>query len=133
MKGSYVLILRVKEDVNCTIGRLGRILFKKGFYAYVGSAMNGLKQRVSRHLSNSKRFHWHIDYLLKCSSVEEVFYRESEKKEECTVADAFNGFIFIEGFGSSDCRCRSHLFFSESKEKLVDVCRNMGMTYLYMD
>ena len=133
MKGSYVLILKVKKDVNCNIGRLGKTLFKKRFYAYVGSAMNGLERRVSRHLSSNKRLHWHIDYLLKCSNVEEVFYKESEKKEECTIAGAFNGFIFIEGFGSSDCKCRSHLFFSEFKEKLAEVCRNIGMKHYMVD
>jgi len=42
MKGSYILLIKLDEDKDIQIGKLGNISFKKGYYAYVGSALNGL-------------------------------------------------------------------------------------------
>ncbi|RLF60544.1 MAG: GIY-YIG nuclease family protein, partial [Thermoplasmata archaeon] len=64
MKGSYVLIINLKKEKEIEIGRLGRILFNKGYYAYVGSGLNNLEKRVGRHLRKNKKKKWHIDYLL---------------------------------------------------------------------
>ena len=113
MKGIYVLVIRVNEGTSMKIGALGRLAFKKGLYAYVGSAQNNLEQRVRRHLTRRKRKFWHVDYLLndKAAKVVKVFQRQADKAEECTIA----GIIGergdpIDGFGSSDCNCKSHLF-----------------------
>ena len=58
MKGCYCLIIEVDEDKTIQIGKkLGKIQFKKGFYVYVGSAMNSLYARINRHLSNDKKLH----------------------------------------------------------------------------
>lgn len=131
MKGSYILILRIPESREHKIGKLGTIPFRKGYYAYVGSAMNNIEKRVTRHCSQNKHFHWHIDYLLTISKIEHILYRESEKKEECDIAEKLNEhFPSIAGFGSSDCCCRSHLFFCRSKTQLLETCRAIGMTDL---
>ena len=84
MKGSYILIIRVKNDLTIKIGSLGKTFFSKGVYAYVGSAMNSLEARIRRHLRNEKKTFWHIDYLLKNRNTEiiKIFYRESKNKEE---------------------------------------------------
>jgi Uri superfamily endonuclease len=50
MKGSYILLLELTKSQNITVGRLGILLFLKGVYAYVGSALNGIEARVKRHL-----------------------------------------------------------------------------------
>ena len=114
MKGAYCIIIEVKKDSSVKIGALGRIKFRKGIYCYVGSAMNNLEKRIKRHLSKSKKLHWHIDYLLlnKNASIRKVFYRESNKREECKIADfvSKNSIGQIENFGCSDCNCKSHLF-----------------------
>ncbi len=113
MKGVYVLMIKLDKDVNISVGSLGLINFSKGSYAYVGSAQNGIKQRVNRHLSNNKRLHWHIDYLLNDdnASVIKIFYKESGKEEECQIAKLL---LLTEepviNFGCSDCKCSSHLF-----------------------
>jgi Uri superfamily endonuclease len=113
LKGIYVLVIQVKEDTDVNVGALGRLTFKKGLYAYVGSAQNNLEQRVERHLRKGKRRFWHVDYLLddEAARVVRVFQRQTEKAEECKIAKAIGerGEL-IEGFGSSDCSCRSHLF-----------------------
>ncbi|HDJ96588.1 MAG TPA: GIY-YIG nuclease family protein, partial [Candidatus Aenigmarchaeota archaeon] len=43
MKGSYILFLEVKKSIEVNVGSLGKIKFKRGIYAYVGSAMNGIE------------------------------------------------------------------------------------------
>ena len=112
MKGSYVLLLHLKEGKNIKVGAFGRIDFPKGFYAYIGSAMNGIEGRVKRHLREDKKIHWHIDYLLKSAEVIGVYYKESNRKLECEIAQGFEKeFEVISKFGSSDCDCRGHLFY----------------------
>jgi Uri superfamily endonuclease len=113
LKGVYVLIIQVGEDIGVNVGALGELTFKKGLYAYVGSAQNNLEQRVKRHLRREKRKFWHVDYLLDsdAAKVVEVLYRQESKAEECLVATEISkrGEAIV-GFGCSDCHCRSHLF-----------------------
>ena len=111
MKGSYVLIIENKKDQNIYVGKLGNIFFKKGFYAYIGSALNSLEGRINRHKRKDKKFHWHIDYLLAKTEIVDVYYKQSSKKEECKIAGSFSKLDFINGFGCSDCKCESHLFY----------------------
>jgi Uri superfamily endonuclease len=113
LKGVYVLVIQVDEDTDVDVGAMGRLTFKKGLYAYVGSAQNNLEQRVKRHLRSEKRKFWHVDYLLGGEAVKvvEVLTRHAEKAEECAIAGVIGERGEpIEGFGSSDCSCRSHLF-----------------------
>lgn len=110
---SYILWVVLDKDIQIKIGRLGRINFKKGFYLYVGSAKKNFKPRIERHLLKKKKIFWHIDYLLcaKYTQIKDIWL--SVKTEECQIAKALNqqGYSFINRFGSSDCRCSSHLFF----------------------
>ncbi|MHA1675066.1 MAG: GIY-YIG nuclease family protein [Promethearchaeota archaeon] len=118
--GSYVLVFRLWESTQARIGALGIIDFQSGFYLYVGSAMGGrLFQRVHRHIKTSKdkKIHWHLDYLLKTAahiiSLEKFLLYPSEERWECELAKLIehNSDGKIEGFGSSDCKCASHLFY----------------------
>jgi len=119
MKGSYILIIKLENDKEIQIGKLGKIFFKKGFYAYVGSALNGLEQRINRHIRQEKKLYWHIDYFLKNSKINSIYYKEGNKKEECEISELFSNFKSISGFGCSDCNCRSHLFYGEINDILV--------------
>ena len=119
MKGSYILIIELPRDMEIQIGKLGRIKFQKGFYAYVGSAMNNLEKRIERHIRKEKKLFWHIDYLLENVHVREIIYTESSKREECKLAKNLEKYFNpVRGFGSSDCKCNSHLFFSNNLEDL---------------
>ncbi|HDH81875.1 MAG TPA: GIY-YIG nuclease family protein [Thermoplasmatales archaeon] len=126
-KGTYALIVELKKDDEIEVGRLGILNFKKGYYAYIGSAMGGLDGRIRRHLRKDKKKHWHIDYLLEKSAVRMVFFIEGERKE-CSIAshmkDEFSG---VPHFGSSDCKCNTHLFYSESAEAIANKLRDAGM------
>lgn len=119
--GSYVLVLRLLERVQIDIGRLGSYSLMPGYYAYVGSAFGpgGLSARLHHHLRPVRRAHWHIDHLRKVAQVEQVWYAEQETHREhawAALLEAMPGFsCAILGFGSSDCRCRSHLFYASAE------------------
>lgn len=120
MKGTYILEISFQNDIELSIGSLGLIHFKKGFYYYIGSAMgphgsSALLNRVKRHLKNSnekKRF-WHIDYLLenKNALLTKIILIPCQIKLECEFARNFLQLAdnFIPNFGSSDCNCKTHL------------------------
>lgn len=119
MKGVYLLVLRVPTDKQISTGRLGSTCFTKGFYVYVGSALNGLHQRIQRHMRHQKNIHWHIDYLLQHAEITHVFYKATELPEECILAKTLEQtFSSIPGFGCSDCTCQSHLFSGPQRDVL---------------
>ena len=129
IKGIYILFISIKRDILIGVGALGKIKFTQGTYAYVGSAQNGIKKRVTRHLRKEKKKFWHIDYLLeqKDNSVEEIFYQKAPKKKECRIAEALSKLGEpIKGFGCSDCSCVSHLFRIEELPRGVSWDRDMG-------
>ncbi len=132
MKGSYTLLIELKKDQDIQIGKLGKISFKKGCYVYVGSALNGLEQRINRHLRKSKKMYWHIDYLLQHAKVIDVFCKESNTKEECMIVKSLDEKLSsIHGFGCSDCSCSSHLFHG-FKDDISSVIFELNMCrYLF--
>lgn len=114
--GIYTLIFSTD---GCLVrpGALGEIPFQPGWYGYVGSALGpGGFSRVDRHIrlatSRDRNPRWHVDYLLTNALfiLEKVCIAETTTRLECPVAKAMNG-EEIPGFGSSDCSCRSHLFY----------------------
>ena len=132
MKGSYILVIELKDGKTIQIGKLGKISFKKGHYVYVGSALSGLEHRINRHLKKTKKKHWHIDYFLSNSRIIDVFYKESQTKIECDIAGTLNKNLdSISGFGCSDCRCKSHLFYG-THEKIRLVLKDLKMIHFEM-
>ncbi|SVD05139.1 uncharacterized protein METZ01_LOCUS357993, partial [marine metagenome] len=118
--GTYAVVMRLETPLSVNIGKLGMTSFESGHLCYIGSAMNGLKARVSRHLRSNKRMHWHIDYLLTHAHIVDVFWSNCRERLECSVAReiSIQGLPSIKGFGSSDCSCPSHLFYDRELEKL---------------
>lgn len=128
MIGCYVLLIELKDDKKTRVGKLGNFIFKKGFYAYVGSALNGLDHRIRRHIRKIKKKRWHIDYILDYAKIIDVFYKENEKKEECNIAKKFEENLdFIPKIGCSDCKCDSHLFFGNIS-KIRNILANLNTT-----
>ena len=122
MKGIYCLVICLKRKKTINIGKkLGKTTFNKGYYVYVGSAMNSLNSRIKRHLSDEKKLHWHIDYLLKESEVADVIYAETTKKLECDLSNCLSRQTFgIPDFGCSDCNCKSHLYYFKNKNDAIE-------------
>ena len=112
--GSYLLILENRSDEKIEIGHLGKVSFKKGYYVYIGSAMNGLDQRVKRHYRFRKNKRWHIDYIcpepmqiIKDFKIRRIDRLEDKiAKRVMLISDNY-----IPNFGSSDSAVDSHLFF----------------------
>jgi len=130
--GSYILLIELPEEATIKVGSLNSIHFAHGYYAYVGSAMGGFKSRLNRHLRENKKTHWHIDYLLERSSITVVILCETEHRFECAIAQAFNKqFDSIPGFGCSDCKCPSHLFYAAEegpmKSRIVSMISSLGI------
>lgn len=116
--GVYILSVQLERDRHLRVGGLGGHLFRRGLYFYVGSAQRNLAHRLRRHLSehhNGKKFHWHIDYLLAHASVRHIWGFATPKEWECRLSrrlSVLNGVhIPLKGFGSSDCRCNTHLYY----------------------
>ncbi len=114
IKGAYLLLLKNDRTKWIRVGKR-RLYFNRGYYIYCGSAMNNLERRISRHFSREKRLRWHIDYISVKMHPLMAFAISSEKKIECslsgTLERTFKGF---DEFGASDCKCRTHLFYSPS-------------------
>lgn len=133
MKGTYCVVLELAEDRRIRVGAFGTHRFPAGVYAYVGSALSGIEQRVARHVRKVKKNRWHVDYLLGKGTVQSIIAIPSmDKGTECAVARALlasaGAKIVVKGFGSSDCRCESHLVYfgaedpawvSESVAKMI--------------
>ncbi len=134
-KGTYCLLIQLKNDQTILIGKKGKIDFNKGYYVYVGSALNSLDGRIRRHLGNEKKLHWHVDYLLENpqSEIVDVYLSDDGVKHECELATciASEG-VEIPDFGCSDCKCNSHLVYFFSLFEADTVCKDsfnkMGLT-----
>jgi len=116
--GVYCLLLRLGKGRDLKIGRRERT-FPAGYYLYVGSAMGGMNARIQRHLSRDKKKRWHIDFLADAAKVHRVFrFPTGSRTVECRLARrlaANKDATGIDGFGSSDCRCKTHLFHFGAK------------------
>lgn len=108
----YAIYLRIVRDDNIEIGKLGTFSFKKGMYIYVGSAKRNIQARINRHKKVEKPLKWHFDYLRPYGEITKIITYENTIGE-CGLAEKLrkeNGGVFpVKGFGSSDCRCFSHL------------------------
>jgi len=121
VNGSYILIVHLQEVATLEAGSFGKRLFSAGYYAYVGSAMGGLRPRLRRHLSKNKMPYWHIDYLTKTAAITSIIVLESAVRVECSIAKALEPqFVSVAGFGCSDCGCSSHLFFAPREEEMKE-------------
>jgi Uri superfamily endonuclease len=108
----YAVHLRLHSDQSITIGKLGIFHFIKGHYIYIGSAKRAITSRLDRHKRIEKPKRWHLDYLRPfCEITKIITYGDTSG--ECGLAENLRktteGSNPIKGFGSSDCKCSSHL------------------------
>jgi sugar fermentation stimulation protein A len=113
-RGSYLLLLRLARGRVIEVGQLGRQEFAAGWYIYVGSAMANLDARMARHRRLTKKHHWHIDYLRPLATEFEALPIRASERLECGLARELGEIapVAVPGFGSSDCECPGHLFYS---------------------
>ena len=116
LPGTYALLFHLRRAVTITVGALGVLHLKPGFYVYVGSARGsgGLAARIGRHLRPEKRAHWHIDHLTRQIRPVAVFYTTEPQIREChwvqRLLEAPGTTVPLPGMGSSDCQagCPAH-------------------------
>ena len=119
--GTYILILKVLSSRTVKAGMLGKVNLAPGFFAYVGSALGvgGLRARTRRHIISDKKPCWHIDYIRPYAFINEIWFCSVKKRLEHTAAMVIQSLpetvIAADNFGSSDCRCSSHLFRFDGK------------------
>ncbi|MDN6640912.1 MAG: GIY-YIG nuclease family protein [Tetragenococcus sp.] len=104
-----------EKQEHVQIGKLGCFSFEKGYYVYVGSAKRNIRSRISRHIQIEKKQHWHLDYLRPYLEIQEVQTypgAEGECQLFARLRKQNEGSIPAKGFGSSDCQCVSHLFYT---------------------
>lgn len=125
---TYILLIHLESDVSKFIGSLGKMNFKSGYYAYVGSAKKNFDHRIKRHLEKNKKLFWHIDYLLadKSAKVKEVFYTNKTIEHKVAMHLCKLGLETVEKFGSSDCNCSGHLFYLKRSEQLKKIIKDLG-------
>ena len=115
--GTYALILRAQAEETISVGRLGVMAVRPGWYVYVGSAFGpgGVKGRVGHHTRPQTKPHWHIDYLRQVAPLVEIWYTHDPIRHKHTWASLFHHLpdatIPLPRFGASDCTCPSHLFY----------------------
>ena len=137
-KGSYILLIRLSKKRKIQVGNLGKACFPQGIYLYTGSAMNGLRGRLSHHLRKiNKKSRWHIDYLLKCpeAQIKKILIRPSHMREECRhnqrIATLPGASVILKGFGASDCSsgCASHLAYFGRKISSARITQEVARIY----
>ena len=121
LPGTYALIFFSSIKKLISIGKLGTLALEPGFYVYIGSAFGpgGLKARIKHHRNPTSRRHWHIDYLAPILTLNEIWHTYDQIRREHHWAEIHSqtrGAVQpLAGFGSSDCRCLSHLFYYRRK------------------
>ncbi len=137
-KGSYILILHIGGRLKTPVGALGIIDLSEGHYIYVGSGYSGIEKRISRYYSLNSgrrspyRKRWHIDYIVSrketavCASIAFL-----NRRIECEISSLLdgNGLEPIRGFGSSDCRCVSHLYRAGDPVSLTEAIDTLFKLY----
>ncbi len=127
--GLYVLYLRITRPIRTRVLKLGYHHFEAGDYVYVGSAGNGILNRLHWHCRRTKRptggrkigKQWHIDALTVHDAVELLGVIENRvvlrsKRRECLWAEevraAVAGGMPVPGFGSTNCTlgCDAHFW-----------------------
>jgi Uri superfamily endonuclease len=116
--------MKCSSEQQVEVGKLGRFQLRPGFYVYVGSAFGpgGLKARIAHHMKISEKPHWHMDYLRPALVLNEIWFTYDSRHREHQWAGALaridGGSIPFSGFGASDCRCKSHLYFIRAKPSI---------------
>lgn len=115
-KGIYCLIFE-NQACRLDVGKKGEFSFPAGFHIYVGSALGpgGLK-RVIRHINlfrnKDRKPKWHVDYINLNPSFRLIsaICAVTSDGLECSLASRIGGDP-VPGFGCTDCKCVSHLFY----------------------
>jgi len=113
--GIYYIILWNNKDRVIECGSLGNLKFKKGYYIYSGSGKTNIFKRIEHHRKKKNKKHWHMDYITAEMKAAADIPIITDKYTECSLAEilAGNQGEPVKNFGSTDCKCFSHLHYFE--------------------
>ena len=124
------MVLRLPLHRNIAVGKMGLVEFPRGYYIYFGSALGGLEARVARHLRQEKKNHWHADYLSAVVPWTQAWQLADGQRWECVWARSAAAAPGVSrpapGFGSSDCRCGSHLVRLDNVKQVRELRRGLS-------
>ncbi|MDG5789213.1 GIY-YIG nuclease family protein [Evansella sp. AB-P1] len=108
----YAIKMVLDRNIKIEVGRLGECDFQKGSYIYIGSAKRNIGSRINRHVTIEKVKRWHLDYFRPFVTIQHVITfpvhgGECQLKE--FLQNELLGEVVVPRFGSSDCKCDSHL------------------------
>lgn len=120
----YQLIIKLNGNRTIQAGKLGKLNFRAGYYLYTGSAKKNFAERIIRHIKKRKKRHWHLDYLSQHYKIIIVKKISEKRYSECHFhrlsSRKFKGVVKVKNFGSSDCKCGSHLAYIGKNLPLVN-------------
>jgi sugar fermentation stimulation protein A len=99
------------------VGKLGEITFRPGFYVYVGSGMANLEKRVKHHQLKKKSYHYHIDFITPTyMKIKKPYLIRITERIESELAVKIEKVCdeMVQGFGCSDTKEKSHLFYFQN-------------------
>ncbi len=129
-----MLLIELNKGREIRYGSLQQ-QFRKGYYVYIGSAMNHLRQRVHRHIGYKDGFmenksgkrveHWHIDRLLVYGNIKMVLLLPNTKKIEEEISGMVSRFFrAVPSFGATDCeKVDSNLYCLRTVEDFYFITR----------
>ena len=119
VKGSYILVIELTDEQTIALSRPPNIRFSGRYYASFVSALGTFILDKRLYSKGARRPHWHIDYLLAKASISDIILAETTERVECTIAQSLKRQLeAIPGFGASDCKCGSHLFFTTDERQM---------------
>jgi Uri superfamily endonuclease len=120
LPGTHLLLLACDRQTELSIGRLGKMNTRHGYYLYVGSAFGpgGVQARIRHHERITARPRWHLDYLRTVTGFVDawcVYQRRCEHQWAQKLLQDKRTAMPLKNFGSSDCNCVTHLFYLKHK------------------
>ncbi|AFZ70524.1 hypothetical protein Calag_0782 [Caldisphaera lagunensis DSM 15908] len=123
-EGIYIIVFRVNDYINLIINK-NEFIIDKGYIIYIGSAGNGLNNRLRRHLTKNKKLRWHIDYVTNNKSVEPsiIYYKEGlygVKIEDELSSLFYSKFLKIDNLGATDSKM-PHMYYSNNIKEILKI------------
>lgn len=122
--GTYIIVFKVNDYINLIINKK-EFIINKGYIIYIGSAGNGLNNRLKRHLIKYKKLKWHIDYITINKQVEPslIFYKEGQYG--INIEDKLSNLFYLkfkklDNLGATDSKM-PHMYYSNNINEILDI------------
>jgi len=126
---TYIIIIFVDKRIRIPVGSLGYIPFEIGYYMYIGSGGRNYMKRINRHYRISKKIRWHIDYLTNLYPPIKTYIIEDTDEYSLSSFLYSKNFQYVKGFGCTDKKSVSHLFYFKSRVELNNAIKMISKRF----